>query len=48
MSKKSLITKTEYRRQIEEWEAQEFRNRLTILLFGLFIVGCAIYYTVAR
>lgn len=48
MKRKSLITKTEYLRQIEEWEAQEFRNRLTILVFGLFILGCAVYYTVAR
>jgi hypothetical protein len=48
MSRRSLITKSEYQRQIEEWEAQEFRNRLTILVFGLFILGCAIYYTVAR
>ena len=48
MNRKSLITKTEYRRQVEEWEAQEFRNRFTILVCGLFIIGCAVYYTVAR
>ena len=48
MNRKSLITKTEYRRQVEEWEAQEFRNRLSILVCGLFILGCIAYYTVAR